>query len=374
MRNYIKKMLLGTLSMFLLLPFVPVNADSYGEIEVINNVEAGLVSISLTQHDENNQEITDKTKPQIVVPNQVIHRVATITNQAEPCWIRAKVSYTFNDKAVVYPDNMITTASDKWVKKGEWWYYKEAVAHNESVDFIKEEKMPEEWVEKDSGSEFRLLVHADAVQKVNFTPDFNRDDPWFGTVIETSLYDKAEHKTGTDTKFAVTFLGGSEGLIKKGADFFSNWGTLMPGDTVSDTLAIGNTYSEPVSLYFRIDDIDTGKFAKACELKVWAGEKLLYNGTLAGAMQEINLAYMDPGYSAVLRYELHVPEELRNEYALEDAKMKWVFRAEIHHRVNTGESGTNLVVPIAVGTAAFVLLIAVAFVMSRKKKEGARNE
>ncbi|MFR3808776.1 MAG: hypothetical protein ACLTX3_07460 [Lachnospiraceae bacterium] len=76
-----------------------------------------------------------------------------------------------------------------------------------------------------SDQKMELHFTADAVQIKNFTPDFDSDDPWFGTVIEKSITDEYIIPGEKHDLFSVSYEGGAEGLVKVGDDFFSNWET-----------------------------------------------------------------------------------------------------------------------------------------------------
>ena len=76
--------------------------------------------------------------------------------------------------------------------------------------------------------------------------------------------------------------------------------------------------------------------AKALWLKITAGDKTIYEGTLDGAVSEkVELARLQSGQEATLTYTLTVPVELNNAYALTDAQTKWICSAELR----TGSSG-----------------------------------
>ena len=134
--------------------------------------------------------------------------------------------------------------------------------------------------------------------------------------------------------------------------------------------------------FVRIDKIDNEALAKQVELTIKAGEVPIFNGTLASAMNEVYLAYMTQGYQAVLTFELKVPEELKNDYALTDAKQKWVFRADLggdptKSRIisrNTSDPTNTAMYMVICGVAVAVCAGAAVYVIRRRKDEDSDSE
>ena len=145
---------------------------------------------------------------------------------------------------------------------------------------------------------------------------------------------------------------------------------LVPGDTVSDSLAIGNAYAKPVRLFFRIEGETDNALAKQVKLKIRAGEIQIFHGTLSDAMKEIYLAYMTPNWSSVLTYELEVPAELKNAFALQDCGQKWIFRAEVNPVKNLipNTADPDDLKFYAAGFAVSLLAAAIAFTHLRRDR------
>lgn len=308
------------------------------ETNVVNHVSIGDVNVSLSEYelDADGEEIPYKDG-KLVLPGQKVDKIVRATNRANPAWIRMRLEYTSDDGIQDLSDDMVVLASDEWIRAGDCWYWPEPLDTDESVDFIRQVMIPPEWNETYSKKQFSIVVSVEAVQEANFTPDFETLDPWFGTVIETcthSVYKKPEDTA--NQAFSIVFENGAEGLVRTGDDFFSNWSELMPGDTVSDTVQLKNSYHRPVTLYFRSETLSDNALAKALRLKITAGDKTIYEGTLDGAvLEKVELARLQSGQEATLTYALTVPAELNNAYALTDAQTKWIFSAELR----TGSSG-----------------------------------
>lgn len=321
---------------------VPSYAAASYETDVTNHVSIGDINIRLSEYglDDDGNEIPYRNN-RMVLPGERVDKIVRATNLANTAWIRMKLEYTSDDGIRDLSDAMVVLASDEWIRAGDCWYWPEPMEKDESVDFIRQVMIPPEWDETYAGKEFAIVVTAEAVQTANFTPDFEAPDPWFGTVIETcthTVYKEPEAEAGK--AFSVVFENGAEGLVRTGDDFFSNWDELMPGDVVSDTVQLKNSYHRPVTMYFRSETLSDNALAKALRLKIAAGDKTVYDGTLDGAVAErVELARLASGQEAELVYTLTVPAELDNRYAMASAKTKWIFSANVKSSSGGGGGG-----------------------------------
>ena len=340
----------------------PVRAEG-DTVTTVNHIGTGNVSIRLDEYrvgaEGTEVPIGGDGDRRVVLPGQTVSKISRITVNGHKSWIRAKVM-TEGDKQIqnLDPSWVKLFEDDAWVQRGEYWYRTKPVDHGEAVRFTKEVRIPPE--ADSSNAVFHVIIWADAVQYDNFKPDFNAKEPWFGTVIETSAYQTYRNSGTGDAHFFVSYEGGAQGLIANSEDLFKNFQTLMPGDRVNDSVVIGNGYTRPVRLFFRIEGDAGNALAGRVKLKIRAGETPIFSGTLAEAMNEIYLAYMTPKWTAVLTYELEVPEDLKNEFELQDAAQKWIFRAEISDSRNmippTGDQENLL--RYGIGLALSVLLAA----------------
>ena len=340
-------------------------------VVVVNNGQMGLVSIGLSEYeyDADGNEIP-YIDNKLVAPGDSITKIARIHNEAEKCWIRARLIW---DSEVIkdLSDDMAVIA-DGWIKRGEYYYYTKPLENGEDMDFLKAINIPTYWGNEYKNQMFHCTVQADAVQYAHFTPDFDSEDPWFGTPIEVSIYDSYSGTTSNDL-FQVVYKGGAEGLVRVGDDFFHNWGILMPGDVLSDKVELKNEFEYPITMYFSIEKLVDDKLAKAIRIEIKDGDKVIFEGSLADALNEIEIAYLKKGESKTLTYTITVPPELQNEYALLKTKTKWIFRCAIHYPPvppgkNTGVGGAPYLYA-AVGIAATAM-----FVMKKKREEEDENE
>lgn len=315
-----------------------LNSASIGHVDI----EFSDLPTSLTADDGSN----------IVLPGQPVSYPVSIENKGEEAWVRAKVTLRADEsgKITELPGEIVQTddnSDDQLKKIGEYYYYQKPLQTNQTVSFIKELAIPGEWDNASSGGSFSVSVTAEAVQYRNFTPDFTSDDPWFGTVIETMNTKASDGKAAeSDKAFSVIYQNGAEGLVKTDDNFFSNWGTLMPGDEVSDSVTVGNRYAVPVEIYFQINKAgeDQDGLYKKIRLVITDGSSTIFDGTLADAMDPVSLGVFKNGDTSSLQYKLTVPSELDNSAALRRLESQWVFSAELKEEdqpSNDNKGGEN---------------------------------
>lgn len=333
------KTIIFSLILTLIVPQTIYAASSPFSTNVINNIQIGDISIKLEefQLDADNSLIPYENN-KIVLPGQHVDKIVRITNMANEAWVRAKVSYTSEDGIEDMSEELITLDDGKWKKIGDYYYYTEPLKNKQDINFINAVCIPPEWDGDYADKSFSIIISADAVQKDNFTPDFNSTDPWFGTVIETCVHSSFNDTSAGTDKFSVTFEGGAEGLVRVGDDFFSNFGNLMPGDVVEDKVSIKNNYHRTVDISFHTEDVSEDDVLGKIQLQIMDGDKVLYAGPMKRYLSnEILIAHLRNGEEKEINFKLSVPDDLNNPYALATTKTKWVFKASV--RFSGGSSG-----------------------------------
>lgn len=317
-RNFVK---FSAAAVFFLSSIAPVSAfaASY-EVESTNSAIMGNVSVSIEQ------DIPEYA----VIPGRNTGMHVSIRNNAEPIWVRASIEYESHEKDINISDDLVTVSDGPWEYINGYYYYTEPVKTDTSVSFIEDMTVPPDWGSDMKGLKFDITVNVDAVQEANFTPDFNTDDPWFGTVIEASTDAEYTERKNSDGSFSIAFKGGAEGLVKTGDNFFSNWPNLMPGDVISDRITLKNDYSRRVEIFFRSEALTDSELAKAIGLTISNSEGTVYSGTLADSVSEdISVAELYKGDEEVLTYTVSVPDDLGNDFAMNELKTKWIFTADV---------------------------------------------
>ena len=66
-------------------------------VTVKNQIAVGDVNIILKEYEQTSGVESPYTNPKTVFPGDVVSKIPRITNEAQPCWIRAQISY-MNDR------------------------------------------------------------------------------------------------------------------------------------------------------------------------------------------------------------------------------------------------------------------------------------
>ena len=308
---------------------VCVKADDCEEITVRNHVSIGAVSIRLDierpgsgENTENGVILTG------VVPGERIGQTVKVTNLAREAWIRVQAEAGFETGTMIL-DNRLLPEEPGWIKRGDYYYWPHPVPAEKSVTFLKSIRIPSSWGSESADQTFSVKFTAQAVQTDHFTPHFNEDDPWFGTLIEESIHTSYTGKSTASRAFAVIYKGGAEGLIKTSDDFFSHWTDLMPGDSASGTAVIRNNYKYPVKLYFSQEAEGLDELAEKLTLIIKNKDKVIFSGRLSESANGIFLGEFKSGSGTELSYTINVPAELNNTWALKQSSTTWIFEAKL---------------------------------------------
>lgn len=325
---------------FILGTFMPVTAFATEyQTDVISTIKTGDISIHLQDFEigKNGRERIYADK-KLILPGQTISKITRITNEGNAAWIRIKPEWR-GDEALNLSLDMIGGISNDWKQIGNYFYYTKPLEVGESIDFGKTISFPPEWTEAVSDKSFYLYTQVDAVQEANFTPNWESTDPWFGTVIEQCSHTVHPVSTKGNQWFSISFEGGAEGLIHIGDDFFSNFGNLMPGDKLSETIKIGNNYSQPVSLYFSADQVDNNDILKKITLEIKNGSDSIYSGLLSNPIDKQLLGTYSRGDTSDFTFTISLPADLKNNDALKEAQVRWTFSAEVKSSGSNSNGG-----------------------------------
>lgn len=307
----------------------PAYAATYSdETSVTNHGRIGAVDISLLE------EFPEDTT--IILPNQTVDIATSIENEAKPAWIRMKVEYVTSEALTglaslgftELSDDLIQFANEDWVKIGEYYYLTTPMQTGDVKPFTESVTFPSDWDNSVVNSNIGMYFTAEAIQEAHFEPDFESDDPWHGAVIEAFDATEYQLKTVGNEQFSIVYENGSEGLVTVGDDFFSNWGDIMPGDTLTGTANIANHMTIPVKLYFKMESTGDEAVLEKLTMTIRNGEDIVFSGPLSENLDTVLLQQYEPNDTTEFSYELSVPAELNNAYALSDFETVWTFSAE----------------------------------------------
>ena len=108
----------------------------------------------------------------------------------------------------------------------------------------------------------------------------------------------------------------------------------MPGDVFHDSVEIRNTTEHAAEIFFRTSpeckSVKDQEFLKKLKLVITMNDKKLYSGDLLAASlnKAVSLGEFSSGEKGNMRFEVTVPAELDNLYALRAANVKWIFSVE----------------------------------------------
>lgn len=301
---------------------------------VTNEVKTGIVSIDLKEYSMNQKgELIPWSDQEDVLPGQIISKIPRITNLGNDCYVRAKVEIV-NPKMI----SMDGIRGDKtnWKKDASdgYWYYTKPLLEKESTDIFKYVRTNPDYEDQYTQNDFQIVVTAEAVQADNFVPDFTSDTPWGDTKIEKQKKTAKDITRNIDSnhKFCVVYENGANALFTNSDNFFSNFPVMMPGDAFEDKATLTNHSKKTKKVYFKsLKEMKDSPVLDAVDLKITVTmdgkETIFYDGKLSGKGLEKYqcIGKLKPGKSGTFAYQLSVPSEMENPFALANEDVTWYF-------------------------------------------------
>ena len=150
-------------------------------------------------------------------------------------WLRAKITYEYDDGLTGLSDSIITFSSDKWKKTDGWYYYSDPVNSGDKIRFIDGVSMPTEWTSEQSDLNFKIVltVEASEVARGETGWDSNKEASYSQTFeLWNSGYEHDEDIYVQKGKLTVTVK--EYQLDKKGNEVdYKNDKVITPGQYVS---------------------------------------------------------------------------------------------------------------------------------------------
>ena len=333
-------------------------------VKVENKLQMGKVQIRLEEFLKNEKgEETSYQDSRLVVPGQTVSKIPRITNQEEPVYLRVKVSFggsyegepeirkeprSDQEELFLADDSCLNGISPDWIKIGEHYYYKHVLGTKEHVDVFESVTFPEQFTEDTAGQKTCIHIQAEAIQAENFTPDFTSRHPWGNERILECVHESDGKVISVKKQYqglSVSYEGDAKGLIAAPEDFFVNLGTLMPGDTVTDSVVLRNTSRYPVTMKFAAglsEDLTNvqSDLLEKIRLKISYRDHTVYEGDLrAKSLEEgISLGDIAPKSKEAFRFQISVPEDVNNIYAFAQSKTDWKFTASYEQKPQTADA------------------------------------
>lgn len=298
-----------------------------------NDINTGAVNIELQEYTiiEGKEALYEDSGEQSVVPGQVISLIPRITNSGDSCYVRAKVKYE-DEKNItkILAESNIDNSSNNWVKKGDYWYYKDILKPGEHVDLFNKLTIPKDMSNDQQGKILQLNIIAEAIQSENFNPDFNSESPWKDIKVEKATSESYKmDKVQLNSTVKIEYENNAELYMEVPDEFFSRLGHVLPGDTLSQKITINNTTSGEVEYFVSTDKVDgisdkEIELLKKLNLRISNGSKVLYEGSVY-PLDKISLGSYNSKATSDITFTITVPSELGNEYSNLNTAMKWRF-------------------------------------------------
>ena len=305
-------------------------------VEVTNEFETGIVDIRIEEYQRRNEKETLWEDNPVILPGDTVSKIPRIFNDGNDCYVRAKI--TFQGITELDESNLLGI-SDKWVKADDgYYYYTKILPHGEDVDIFEALYIPDDFSQANEEKQFSIDIDADAIQSINFEPEFSMAQPWGSVEIldcgKEGQYDVSTFKKTDNQNFSVTYQGDVNKLVKNRDNFFVNFPYLMPGDTYNDTLDLVNNSKKDIKIYFRSKATDTSALLDKIQLKITTvidgKTKVFYSGDLRAEKlnEDIVLGVIPKNKEGSFHFEVHVPPELNNQYTISSSLVKWIFSTE----------------------------------------------
>lgn len=319
-------------------------------VTVTNRISTGDVRISLKEYQLRGGKEVPYTKPENLLPGDKISKIPHITNQGEPCWIRASVAFSDSaEKEEGLSEKNLSGFPQKWIKAGAYYYYTEVLEKKDSVRLFSTVEIPAAWTNGHEGQKLGIHIRVDAIQAANFSPNFRSEQPWGNQQIQECVHEEdgisyCRIKKG---KLSVEFHGEAHRLIATPQDFFGNFSTAMPGDVMEDSVSVLNTTEGEAEIFFCTEagkaNARQRELLEKLKLTISMNGKTLYAGNLKAEKlsKNISLEKFPPGAEGKLDFTVSMPKELDNDYALRDAQVKWIFSVNEQENEPDKKGGTK---------------------------------
>ena len=304
------------------------------------------------------------TKPEKgVVPGQTVEKIVSAKNTGSNTqYVRLRLTKSWweggQERRDLDPSyiELNFVNPDKWVlgEDGYYYYQLPLTAGQTAENLMESFSLPKNWdMEGYTGLDGHIDAFAEAVQYENFKPQLNAQGQivgWNDIAIENAV-DRVpqQGEIQGDTGTSVIYQHGAEKFVTlPDEDLFKGFKGLMPGDTRTQAIHIGNEDEKRSFIYLYALQAGEDAFESAEERAISdelmqlltvtiSNEKdhsIIYSGKLYGEdesfsmygeAQAICLGGFAQGESADLKVELQVPAELNNRYADAVGKIKWIF-------------------------------------------------
>jgi len=298
--------------------------------EVTTQLNTGGINIQLKEFSvANGQESEYTNAEKIVMPGEEVSLIPRITNLGDSCYVRAKFSYSNNGTNQNFTDGSLKGMDSNWVKINNYWYYKNPIETNAKLDIFNTVVVPKNLSNDSQGKELNLNIVAEAVQAVNFTPDFTSENPW-GEIEIKANSDNSYRMARTQMANNVTVEYDNQANVQIDVpeNFFGDLGTLMPGDELTHEIEIAPAIGNNEFLFtVRPEEGADEKvidLLQKLELQITSNGETIFDGNMY-QLDEQTLGNIPVNQLTKYTFKVKMPIELDNEYAMLSTSIIWKF-------------------------------------------------
>ncbi|MDO4869537.1 MAG: hypothetical protein Q4A65_04540 [Bacillota bacterium] len=351
-----------------------------GGVKVFDNhIRTSDVQVQVQQLCETSSGLKEITDGSACMPGETCSYIPRVTVKGSASYVRLRFQAETNKggKPEISARD-VYGLNDRWVLKGSWFYCLDVIKRGESSDVFEGIRVPQ--AGQDSGfTGFRTTVTADAIQAENFTPDFERDDPWGPVTIQASAADgSAVSRTVSAADRHVMKINRDGAIVSDSEDLFAGFGDILPGDIRTDSMTIRNDSGKKAELLFRTDNQSSELLGKV-SLKLQCSGRTVYDGPLVSdtLKRPVSIACIEPGGSVEFVYTLGFPEDSDNRYQDLGRQTRWIFETKLAGSdergaaVRTGDAGwIKMIAALALCGAMILMLVIIALKRGKNEKNG----
>ena len=337
-------------------------SDSIDSIE--NPLSLAYVDINLE---------TEQDSDDVVLPGDEVDFLAKVTNLGIDCYLRFKMEITVKDSIVNYDRLSIDVDSSKWKLVGDYYYYTSVLTKDKSVTIFDDFVIPKEINNDLSNEKISIKITAEAIQALNFEPDYDNSSPWGDVPIDKKV--DREYSLDQDEYQTIIYENDADEYLDVDSGFFNGLVNLVPGDSKEDFIDINASKKIKVFISLNTDKSTEEELKILSKIRmkiVDSSNNTLYDDALAN--NKINyLKSYEKNQSDKLRLIISVPSEMNNEYSSLLTKVIWVLSCEeIEDEVNP-KTGDSLDMSIIVFIISFIGFIAMLIIGMRDREDREDN-
>ena len=334
--------------------------------DVNNEISVGAVNIALAQYYEKDGVETEGAyEEEEIIDGDTLSVIPRITNKGISSYIRLLVSY-YDEEGNAVDGATVNDLGTDWVQKGNYYYLTREAGAGEVLDVFKSVTVPADW--SNGNTKVVMALKADAIQAAHFDPDFTSDTPWGAVAIEDfadSDYqiDSESHSSAV----SVSYDGIAEQYVSVPDNFLARLNVLVPGDEVSDEIAVRNNSNEEHEVWVDVEVLDA-ELNTALTMRILKDGAEIYSGPLA-SLGELSLGKFAAGSNGAIQIELGLPIDTGNNAGGVASAIKWKFRVDAEEEPVEPETGDKIMAAVVIFLISLGGLIIVSLLEKRSQNE-----